>query len=82
VLVAALVDTGPHGTGHPSPAGAGEAHYDIRGKRGTAPIAQLDIELFFFEPFAGRIWVLRHEVMSALHCRHNTKWFPGALTRT
>ncbi len=42
-------------TGHISTAEANAAHEDFM---------QLDIELFSFEPFADRIWALRHDVPS------------------
>jgi predicted nucleic acid-binding protein len=86
VVVAALVDSGPHGDWAEEVLAGGlllapelvraEAT-DIfrrleRAKLITTPEAnaaqddlmQLDIELFPFEPFAGRIWELRHNVTS------------------
>jgi len=86
VLVAALVDSGPHGAwAETILAGASlyapelaraEATNIIRrlerAKLITTPEAnaarndlmQLDIDLFPFEPFADRIWELRHNVTS------------------
>jgi predicted nucleic acid-binding protein len=86
VLVAALVDSGPHGAwaetilaGGPlyAPELARAEATNIfrrleRAKLITTPEAnaarndlmQLDIELFPFEPFADRIWELRHNVTS------------------
>jgi len=86
VLVAALVDSGPHGDWAEEVLASGllqapelvraEATNIFRrlerAKLITTPEAnaaqddlmQLDIELFPFEPFAGRIWELRHNVTS------------------
>jgi predicted nucleic acid-binding protein len=86
VVVAALVDSGPHGDwAEEVLAGATLLAPDLvyaeatnifrrleRAKLITTPEAnaaqddlmQLDIELFPFEPFAGRIWELRHNVTS------------------
>jgi predicted nucleic acid-binding protein len=86
VLVAALVDSGPHGDWAEeiladgllqAPALIRAEATNIfrrleRAKLITTPEAnaaqddlmQLDIELFPFEPFAGRIWELRHNVTS------------------
>ena len=86
VLVAALIDIGPHGAwaetvlaGGPlyAPELARAEATNIfrrleRAKLITTPEAnaaqddlmQLDIDLFPFEPFAGRIWELRHNVTS------------------
>jgi predicted nucleic acid-binding protein len=86
VVVAALVDSGPHGDWAEEVLEGGlllapelvraEATNIFRrlerAKLITTPEAtaaqddlmQLDIELFPFEPFAGRIWELRHNVTS------------------
>jgi predicted nucleic acid-binding protein len=86
VVVAALVDSGPHGDWADEVLGSGllqapeliraEATNILRrlerAKIITTPEAnaaqddlmQLDIDLFPFEPFAGRIWRLRHNVTS------------------
>ena len=86
VVVAALVDSGPHGEWAEEVLGSGlllapelvraEATNIFRrlerAKLITTPEAnaaqddlmQLDIELFPFEPFASRIWELRHNVTS------------------
>jgi predicted nucleic acid-binding protein len=86
VLVAALVDTGPHGAWAEKVLAGGSLHAPElaraeatnifrrleRAKLITTPEAnaaqddlmQLDIELFPFEPFADRIWELRHNVTS------------------
>ena len=86
VLVAALVDSGPHGDWAEEVLAGGflQAPELIRAeatnifrrleraKLITTPEAnaahddlmQLNIELFPFEPFAGRIWELRHNVTS------------------
>jgi predicted nucleic acid-binding protein len=86
VVVAALVDSGPHGDWAEEVLAGGllqspelvrvEATNIFRrlerAKVITTPEAnaaqddlmQLDIELFPFEPFAGRIWELRHNVTS------------------
>jgi predicted nucleic acid-binding protein len=86
VLVAALVDTGPHGVWAEDVLAKGSLHAPElaraeatnilrrleRAKLITTPEAngaqedlmQLDIDLFSFEPFADRIWELRHNVTS------------------
>jgi predicted nucleic acid-binding protein len=86
VLVAALVDTGPHGAWAETVLADGSlyapelAHAEAtniirrleRAKLITTPEAnaarndlmQLDIDLFPFEPFADRIWELRHNATS------------------
>jgi predicted nucleic acid-binding protein len=86
VVIAALVDSGPHGVWAEEVLAGGllqapelilaEATNIFRrlerAKLITTPEAnaaqgelmQLDIELFPFEPFAGRIWELRHNVTS------------------
>ncbi|HWS69173.1 MAG TPA: type II toxin-antitoxin system VapC family toxin [Steroidobacteraceae bacterium] len=86
VLVAALVDTGPHGDWAEDVLARGSLHAPElaraeatsilrrleRAKLITTPEAnwaqddlmQLDIDSFSFEPFADRIWELRHNVMS------------------
>ncbi len=86
VLVAALVDTGPHGAWAETVLAGGSlyapelAHAEAtnifrrleRARLITTPEAnaarndlmQLEIELFPFEPFADRIWELRHNVTS------------------
>jgi predicted nucleic acid-binding protein len=86
VLVAALVDSGPHGDwAEEVLAGRSLLAPELvraeatnifrrleRAKLIATPEAnaaqddlmQLDIELFPFEPFAGRIWELRHNVTS------------------
>ena len=86
VVVAALVDSGPHGDWAEEILAGGLllapelVHAEAtnifrrleRVKLITTPEAnaaqddlmQLDIELFPFEPFAGRIWELRHNVTS------------------
>jgi predicted nucleic acid-binding protein len=86
VVVAALVDSGPHGDWAEEVLAGGllqapelvraEATNIFRrlerAKLITTPEAnaaqddlmQLDIDLFPFEPFAGRIWELRHNVTS------------------
>jgi predicted nucleic acid-binding protein len=86
VVVAALVDSGPHGDWAEEVLAGGlllapelvraEATNILRrlerARLITTPEAnaaqddfmQLDIELFPFEPFAGRIWELRHNVTS------------------
>jgi len=86
VLVAALVDTGPHGAWAETVLAGGSLyapelaraeatnifHRLERAKLITTPEAsaarndlmQLDIDLFPFEPFADRIWELRHNVTS------------------
>jgi predicted nucleic acid-binding protein len=84
VLVAALVDVGPHGIWAEKVLVRGSLHAPElaraeatnilrrleRAKLITTPEAngaqddlmQLDIDLFSFEPFADRIWELRHNV--------------------
>ena len=86
VLVAALVDTGPHGLWAEEVLAKGSLHAPElaraeatnilrrleRAKLITTPEAngaqedlmQLDIDLFSFEPFADRVWELRHNVTS------------------
>jgi predicted nucleic acid-binding protein len=86
VLVAALVDTGPHGVWAEDVLAGGSLHAPElaraeatnilrrleRAKLITTPEAngaqedlmQLDIDLFSFEPFADRIWELRHNLTS------------------
>jgi predicted nucleic acid-binding protein len=86
VVVAALVDSGPHGQWAEEVLSGGSLQApdlvlaeatDIfrrleRTRLITTPEAnaaqedlmQLDIELFPFEPFAARIWALRHNVTS------------------
>jgi predicted nucleic acid-binding protein len=86
VVVAALVDSGPHGEWAEEVLASGllvapelvraEATNIFRrlerAKLITTPeanaaqddLVQLDIELFPFEPFASRIWELRHNVTS------------------
>jgi predicted nucleic acid-binding protein len=86
VVVAALVDSGPHGDGAEEVLAGGSLQApelvrvearDIfrrleRAKLITTPEAnaaqddlmQRDIDLFPFDPFAGRIWELRHNVTS------------------
>ena len=86
VLVAALIDTGPHGVWAEDVLAKGSLHAPElaraeatnilrrleRAKLITTPEAngaqedlmQLDIDLFSFEPFADRIWELRHKVTS------------------
>jgi len=86
VLVAALVDSGPHGARAEEVLSGGlllapelvhaEATNTFRRLERAKPIStpeanaaqddfmQLDIELFPFDPFAGRIWELRHNVTS------------------
>ena len=84
VLVAALVDVGPHGIWAENVLAAGSLNAPElaraeatnilrrleRAKLITTPEAngaqddlmQLDLDLFSFEPFADRIWELRHNV--------------------
>ena len=86
MLVAALVDTGPHGDWAEDVLARGSLHAPElaraeatsilrrleRAKLITTPEAngaqddlmQLDIDSFSFEPFADRIWELRHNVSS------------------
>lgn len=86
VLVAALVDTGSHGTWAEEILASGSPHAPElaraeatnilrrleRAKQITTPEAnaahddlmQLSLELFSFDPFAERIWELRHTVTS------------------
>ena len=86
VVVAALVDSGPHGDWAEEVLAGGSlqapelVHVEAtnifrrleRAKLITTPEAnaaqddlmQLDIELFPFAPFAGRIWELRHNATS------------------
>jgi predicted nucleic acid-binding protein len=86
VLVAALVDAGPHGTWAEEILAGGSLHApelalaeamnilrrleraqlisttDANGAQ--EDLMQLDIDLFSFEPFANRVWELRHNVTS------------------
>ena len=84
VIVAALVDTGPHGAWAEDVLSGGSLHAPElvrveatnilrrleRAKLITTPEAngaqedlmQLDVDLFSFEPFADRIWELRHNL--------------------
>jgi predicted nucleic acid-binding protein len=86
VLVAALLDSGPHGDWAENVLARGSlhapqlAHVEAmnifrrleRAKLITTPEAnaaqddlmQLDMELFSFEPFADRVWELRHNMTS------------------
>jgi predicted nucleic acid-binding protein len=86
VLVAALVDAGPHGLWAEEVLEQGSLHAPElacveatnilrrleRAKIIATPEAnaaqedlmQLDIELFSFEPFANRVWELRHNITS------------------
>jgi predicted nucleic acid-binding protein len=86
VLVAALIDTGPHGVWAEGVLAKGSLHAPElalveatnilrrleRAKLITTPEAngaqedlmQLDIDMFSFEPFADRVWELRHNVTS------------------
>src|SRR6266404_9550402 len=86
VLVAAIVDSGPHGVWAEDVLARGSLHAPElaraeatnilrrleRAKLITTPEAngaqddlmQLDIDSFSFEPFADRIWELRHNVTS------------------
>jgi len=86
VLVAALVDAGPHGAWAEEIVANGPLHAPelvrveatniLRRLEGAKQITtaeanaahedltQLDIELFSFDPFADRIWELRHNVTS------------------
>ncbi len=86
MLVAALVDAGPHGTWAEEILSSGSLHAPElaraeatnilrrleRAKQITTPEAnaahddlmQLDLELLSFDPFADRIWELRHTVTS------------------
>jgi predicted nucleic acid-binding protein len=86
VLVAALVDSGPHGEWAEGVVATGSLHAPElarveatnilrrleRAKELTTPEAnaayedlmQLNMELFSFDPFADRIWELRHAVTS------------------
>lgn len=86
VLVAALVDSGPHGAWAEEILAAGSFYAPElvrveatsilrrleRAKQITTPEAnaayedlmQLNLELFSFDPVAGRIWELRHTVTS------------------
>lgn len=86
VLVAALVDSGPHGAWAETVLASGSLYAPElarveatnifrrleRAKLITTPEAnaarndlmQLEVELFPFEPFADRIWELRHNVTS------------------
>lgn len=86
VLIAALVDSGPHGKWAEGILAGGALHAPElvrvetanilrrleRAKEITTPEAnaayddlmQLNVELFSFDPFAERIWQLRHNVTS------------------
>lgn len=86
VLVAALVDSGPHGAWAEEVLAGGSLHAPElapveatnilrrleRAKEITSPesnaafedLMQLNLELFAFDPFAQRIWELRHTVTS------------------
>jgi predicted nucleic acid-binding protein len=86
VLVAALIDSGPHGAWAEKILARGSLYAPQlarveatnilrrleRAKLITTPEAnaaqddlmQLDMELFSFEPFADRVWELRHNVTS------------------
>ena len=86
VLVAALIDTGPHGAWAEGVLAKGSLHAPElalveatnilrrleRAKLITTPeangaqedLVQLDIDMFSFEPFADRVWELRHNVTS------------------
>ena len=86
VVIAALVDSGPHGDWAEEVLASGLLQAPelvraeatnifrrlVRAKLITTPEAnaaqddlmQLDIELYPFEPFANRIWELRHNVTS------------------
>jgi predicted nucleic acid-binding protein len=86
VLVAALLDSGPHGAWAETVLAAGslctpqlarvEATNIFRrleraklittseANAAQDDLMQLDMELFSFEPFAGRIWELRHNMTS------------------
>jgi predicted nucleic acid-binding protein len=86
VLVAALLDAGPHGAWAENVLAEGALHAPElalveatnifrrleRARLITTPEAnaaqedlmQLDIDLFSFEPFADRIWELRHNITS------------------
>jgi predicted nucleic acid-binding protein len=86
VLVAALVDSGPHGEWAERILGAGALHApelvrvetanllrrlerakDISTPEANAAyedLMQLNLELFAFDPFADRVWELRHTITS------------------
>jgi len=86
VLVAALVDTGPHGVWAEDVLARGSLHAPELARAEAANILrrlerakliatpeangahdelmQLDVDLFSFEPFADRIWELRHNMTS------------------
>jgi predicted nucleic acid-binding protein len=86
VLIAALVDSGPHGAWAEEIVAAGSLHApelarvettsilrrlerarEIRTPEANAAyedLMQLNLELFAFDPFADRIWELRHTVTS------------------
>ena len=86
VLVAALIDVGPHGAWAEKVLARGTLHAPElarveamnifrrleQAKLITTPEAngaqddlmQLDIDLFAFEPFADRVWALRHNLTS------------------
>lgn len=86
MLIAALVDSGPHGQWAEDVLAAGALHAPElarveaanilrrleRAREITTPeanaayedLVQLNIELFSFDPFADRIWELRHTITS------------------
>lgn len=86
VLVAALLDSGPHGTWAERILASGSLHAPELARAEAANILrrleraeeimtseanaaydelmQLDLELFAFDPFADRIWELRHTLTS------------------
>ena len=86
VLIAALIDTGPHGTWAEEVLADGGLHAPElarveatnilrrleRAKKITLPegnaahedLMQLSVELFSFDPFAERVWELRHSMTS------------------
>jgi predicted nucleic acid-binding protein len=68
VLVAALVDTGPDGAWSEEILETGSLHAPelARAEANAAhdDLMQLNLELFAFDPFAERIWKLRHAVTS------------------
>ena len=86
MLVAALVDTGPHGVWAEDVLARGSLHAPELARAEAANILrrlerakliatpeangahdelmQLDVDLFSFEPFADRIWELRHNMTS------------------
>lgn len=86
VLIAALIDTGPHGTWAEDILAAGSLHApelaraeatnilrrlerakqitSIEASAAHDDLMQLNLEMFSFDPFADRIWELRHTVTS------------------